>query len=63
MFNNIMSYMLDSGAELAAGHTMQIGEDAYMKLREPAKEEYYLDGPGRVLVAEIITADQINAQE
>lgn len=60
MFNNIMSYMLESGAELAAGHTMQIGEDAYMKLREPAKEEYYLDGPGQVLVAEIITADQIN---
>lgn len=60
MFNNIMSYMLESGAELAAGHTMQIGEDAYMKLREPAKEAYYLDGPGQVLVAEIITADQIN---
>lgn len=59
-FNNIMSYMLESGAELAAGHTMQIGEDAYMKLREPAKEEYFLDGPGQVLVAEIISADQIN---
>ncbi|KRA03198.1 DUF4261 domain-containing protein [Achromobacter sp. Root565] len=63
MFNNIMSYMLESGAVLAAGHTMQIGEDAYMKLREPAKEEYYLDGPGQVLVAEIITADQINTPE
>ena len=59
-FNNIMSYMVESGAELAAGHTMQIGEDAYMKLREPAKEEYFLDGPGQVLVAEIISADQIN---
>ncbi|MGN6659704.1 MAG: DUF4261 domain-containing protein [Achromobacter mucicolens] len=59
-FNNIMSYMLESGAELAAGHTMQIGEDAYMKLREPAQEEYFLDGPGQVLVAEIISADQIN---
>lgn len=59
-FNNIMSYMLESGAELAGGHTMQIGEDAYMKLREPAKEEYFLDGPGQVLVAEIISADQIN---
>lgn len=60
MFNNIMGYMLESGAELAAGHTMQIGEDAYMKLREPAEAEYYLDGPGRVLVVEIIAADQIN---
>lgn len=63
IFNNIMGYMRESGAELAAGHTMQIGEDAYMKLREPATEEYYLDGPGRVLVAEIITADQVNTPE
>lgn len=39
---------------------MQIGEDACMKLREPAKEEYDPDGPGPVLVAEIIAADQID---
>lgn len=60
MFNNIMIYMRESGAELAAGHTMQIGENAFMKLRTPAEQEYYLDGPGQVLVAEIITADEIN---
>lgn len=63
MFNNIMAYMLDSGAELAAGHTMQIGEHSYMKLREPQEAEYYLQGPGPVLVAEIIDASQINAPE
>jgi hypothetical protein len=63
MFNNIMGYLRESGAELAAGHTMQIGENAYMKLRDPSKEEYFLDGPGQVLVAEIITADQINSPE
>lgn len=60
IFNNIMGYMRESGAELAAEHTMQIGENAYMKLRAPTQEEYYLDGPGQVLVAEIITADEIN---
>ena len=63
IFNNIMGYMLESGAELAAGHIMQIGENAYMKLREPAREEYFLDGPAQVLVAEIITADEINAPQ
>ncbi|WMD18954.1 DUF4261 domain-containing protein [Achromobacter seleniivolatilans] len=63
IFNNIMGYMLESGAELAAGHTMQIGENAFMKLRDPAQEEYYLDGPGAVLVAEIITSDEINTPE
>ncbi|MBB1625339.1 DUF4261 domain-containing protein [Achromobacter sp. UMC71] len=60
MFNNIMAYLLDSGAELAAGHTMQIGETSYMKLREPLESEYFLHGPGTVLVAEIIDASQIN---
>ncbi len=60
MFNNIMAYLLDSGAELAAGHTMQIGETRYMKLREPLESEYFLHGPGTVLVAEIIDASQIN---
>lgn len=60
MFNNIMAYMLDSGAELAAGHTMQIGETSYMKLREPAESEYFLHGPATVLVVEIIDASQIN---
>lgn len=60
MFNNIMAYLLDSGAELAAGHTMQIGETSYMKLREPQESEYFLHGPGTVLVAEIIDASQIN---
>lgn len=63
IFNNIMAYMRSSGAELAAGHTMQIGENAYMKLRAPAEEEYFLDGPGTVLVAEIITADEINTPQ
>lgn len=43
-----------------AGHTMQIGENAYLKLREPDEPEYFLQGPGRTLVAEIIAEDQIN---
>ncbi|CUJ43776.1 DUF4261 domain-containing protein [Achromobacter xylosoxidans] len=60
MFNNIMAYLLDSGAELAAGHTMQIGEDRYMRLREPLEAEYFLHGPQAVLVTEIIDASQIN---
>ncbi len=60
MFNNIMAYLLESGAELAAGHTMQIGETSYMKLREPLESEYFLHGPGTVLVAEIIDGSQIN---
>lgn len=60
MFNNIMAYLRESGAELAAGHTMQIGEDRYMRLREPLETEYFLHGPDAVLVTEIIDASQVN---
>ena len=44
IFNNIMAYLLQSGAEMDAGHTMQIGENAYLKLREPDEPEYFLQG-------------------
>lgn len=39
---------------------MQIGEATYMRLRDPFPEEYFLDGPGKVFVAEIIGEDEIN---
>ena len=60
MFDNIMNYLRESGAEMGAGHTMQIGEATYMRLRDPSPEEYFLDGPGKVFVAEIIGEDEIN---
>ncbi|MDN7489178.1 hypothetical protein QZM35_15845 [Burkholderia sp. AU45274] len=55
-----MHYLLESGARMHAGETMQIGAETFMKLREPLEQEYYLQGPAQVLVAELISADQIN---
>jgi hypothetical protein len=60
MFCNVMNYLRNSGATFDAGHTMQLGEDRYLKVRAPVKEEYWLDGPGPVLVLEIISKAQIN---
>jgi len=60
MFNNILGYLRQSGAEMAAGHTMQIGKARYMKVRDPVASEYFLQGPGTVLVAEIIDQSEIN---
>ncbi len=59
LFGNVLRYLVDSGAEMAAGHTMQVGEDRFMRLRAPADSEYFLDGPGAVVVAEVIGADEI----
>ncbi|EEV5865451.1 TPA: DUF4261 domain-containing protein [Escherichia coli] len=61
IFNNVLRYLLESGAEMAAGHTMQVGETTFMKLRDPLEDEYYLQGPGTTLVVELIEEDECNA--
>lgn len=60
MLDSIMRYMLSSGKLLAAGHTMQVGTDDYLRCRAPAADEHWLESKGEVLVVEIIRADQIN---
>ncbi|WP_333983283.1 DUF4261 domain-containing protein [Ectopseudomonas khazarica] len=60
LFDNVMSYLLSSGAQMAPGHTLRVGEDAFMRLRAPLAEEYFLDGPDPLLVAEIIAAHEAN---
>ncbi len=59
LFGSVLRYLVNSGAEMGAGHTMQVGEDRFMRLRAPAETEYFLDGPGEVLVAELIDANQV----
>lgn len=56
IFNGVLRYLLDSGATMAAGHTMEVEGGLVMSLREPQESEYFLDGPGTVLVAELIDA-------
>jgi hypothetical protein len=60
LFNNIFRYMLNTGRLLAAGHTMQVGADNYLRCRAPREDEPWLESKGEILVAEIIGADEIN---
>lgn len=53
IFNNALNYLLESGAEMVAGHTMESADGTIMRLREPKADEYFLDGPDTVLVVEI----------
>jgi len=62
MFANMLAYLRESGAEFAPGHTMQIGEDVYLRLREPAEAEWYLESDGQMLVAEKISSAEINRE-
>lgn len=60
MFGSIMRYMLNTDKRLAAGHTMQIGAEDYLQCRAPTDDETWLESKGKVLVVEIISADQVN---
>lgn len=60
IFSNLMEYLLTSKARMDAGHTAQISENEFIKLRAPRKDEYFLDSPTELLVVEFITNDQIN---
>jgi hypothetical protein len=61
MFDSIMNYLLDSGASLGPGHTMQVGPDAFLRFRAPNKSESFLTGEGGLVVAESIAAREVNA--
>jgi len=60
MFSDILKYQLDSGAEFAGGHTMQVGASTYIRFREPIEEEYFLHDPDKALVLELIAESEIN---
>ena len=64
IFNDIVAYMMEQGPVLAAGHTMQISEDEHMRLRELDRavnsDEMMLDDGEPILVAEFISAAEIN---
>ncbi len=60
IFSNVADYMISKGPILCAGHTMQIGEDIYMKLRDPLETEAVLRDENELLIAEFIRSDQTN---
>ena len=60
LFENVLGYLRQSGAKLAAGHTMQVGENEYLRARAPNSQEAFLQSADELLVLELIQADQIN---
>ncbi|MCP4597573.1 DUF4261 domain-containing protein [Neptuniibacter sp.] len=60
IFSNVFGYLLNSGVKFSEGNTMQVGEDLFMKLRLPSREEYFLNGENELFVVEFITQSEIN---
>jgi hypothetical protein len=61
MFANMLSYLRESGAVFAPGHTMQIGAETHLRLRAPTEAEWYLQSDGEMLVAERIGPAEVNS--
>jgi len=60
IFDTVFGYLRESGAQLAAGHTMQIGQEEFLRVRYPTDEEPFLESEGELLVTGIIGPDEIN---
>ena len=52
LFDNMLRYLLQSGARFSAGHTAQVGENTYVRFRKPTSQETFLTSEGQVLVVE-----------
>lgn len=59
--SDIFPYMMNSGSTIEAGHTMQVAEAVFIRVKKPGTDQQFLDSPGRLLVMEFIGADEINA--
>jgi uncharacterized protein DUF4261 len=60
IFENTLQYLMDSGAHLDAGHTMQIETDEYLRFRDRRQNEAFLESEGKLLVVDIIDSTEIN---
>ena len=52
LIDTMLAYMRETGKRLAAGDTMHIENDIYMRVRSRTPEEWYLDSDGEMLVVE-----------
>ncbi|MDY3558867.1 DUF4261 domain-containing protein [Gemmata sp. JC673] len=61
LFGNALRYLRTSGQRFAPGHTMQVGDDLFLRLRARTPDEWYLDSEGEMLVAERAAGVDVSA--
>ncbi len=52
LFSNALAYLRTAGQTFAPGHTMQVGDGMFLRLRSRTPDEWYLDSEGEMLVAD-----------
>ncbi len=59
LFSNTLAYLRHSGNQFAPGHTMQIGDTMFLRLRARTTTEWYLESDGEMLVAEPVAESDL----
>lgn len=60
LFSNLLAYLRQTGKQFAPGHTMQVGDNTFMRLRARTLDEWYLESEGEMLVVEPIDPTEVN---
>jgi hypothetical protein len=60
LFGNLLAYLRTSGKWFAPGDTIRIADDTYLRLRARTPGEWYLESEGEMLVADRISANEVN---
>jgi hypothetical protein len=60
LFSSLLAYLRESGQTFVPGDTIQAGEGNYLRMRERARHEWFLEDEGRLLVVEPISAEEAN---
>lgn len=59
IFDHVFGYLRESGAKLAEGHTLQIGQEEFLRVRRPKAGDPFPESGDELLVMEIIGPDEI----
>ncbi|MCS6866351.1 MAG: DUF4261 domain-containing protein [Gemmataceae bacterium] len=60
LFGNLLAYLQRTGHHFAPGHTFQIDDTTFFRLRARTLEEWYLASEGSMLIAERIRPEEAN---
>jgi hypothetical protein len=59
LFNNLYAYLRESGARFAPDSRFQLDDDIFYRLRARTPDEWYLESPGEMLVAEPLSPSRV----
>jgi hypothetical protein len=61
LFSSMLSYLRDSGRSFTPGDTMNVGDGLFLRLRARTTEEWFLESPGEMFVAEPVNPEEANS--